>query len=801
MNKDNISINNKDNNNFKQIIKFTHLSKKIKKSKIYLKNNFSLNKNSKKIKTKNNPILLSNSLILNFSNSYKPTIYNQTLENNKIIQKIENFSLKNKSKNFIDYKNDLDSIMSNYIYKSSNENINNIENEFSKTKKKFYFNKKNEYSNILTRSKRINALLENRMFPSLNIEKSSNNINNLKSLNNQTINKTINNQTLSDNLFNNSKIKIYPENTNYKNPFESLGLVLRNKTIHDKILLTLNERSIKKFGLSINKFKNLNQIRQLNKYVKVTNLIPKIEHNIFNDQINKSKEENITNNEEIKSIKTNNNISNKTNNNIFEDISEIDNKVDYNKSRVISISPLYYQQGYVYLLSRFISNSILIPESREQFSFNIDLTTNQVYLFGGFSSNIKKNSFWKLDALTFIWTYIKPNEGKNPENRFGHSGVIYKNKLIIYGGKYINLPYFANLDIYNIETKIWTTPNLISLDNFKKRKNHIALMIGQQMFIQGGISEDGEFLNDCYLLNFNPLKWLYVEYTIFGYNKDSKIMDYSQLKKNEQKKYDLLLDKISLAYHSACLVVPLSIQNDQKFNIYKFPEQNGINKRTNNTRIREKGIYIFGGKSKYSEQNNNLRVIKIGKKPLEFITLKCEGKPPLPRYSTSINFFEDGNFIVIHGGKFDDSYNNESSLNDTFLLELYRLEWLRIDFGDENNNVYRRFNHCSIISGKNLIIFGGMNENNYIGTQLFVVNLDPDIASEKLKGKELFGLNFGIDNNVSIIKTGNNSPNNNKIKKLKFKNEKFNNIKTDFKKRKSKLILKEKVFSDDLSKY
>ena len=792
MNKENFSINNK-NNNFRQILKFTHLSKKSKKSKIYLKNNYSLNK-----KTKNNPILLSNSLILNFSNSYIPTIYNQTLENNKIIQNLEKFSLKNKSKNFLDYKNDLDSIMSNYIYKSSNENLHNIENEFTKTKRKFYFNKKNEYSNILTRSKRINALLENRIFPTLSLEKSSNNIKNLKSLNNQTINRTVNNQTLSDNLFNNSKIKVYPENTNYKNPFESLGLVLRNKTIHDKILLTLNERSLKKFGLSINKFKNINQIRKLNKYVKVTNLIPKIEHNIFNEYNNKSKEENTTNNEDIKSI--NNNIDNKTNNNIFEDISEIDNKLDYNKSRVISISPLYYQQGYVYLLSRFISNGILLPESREQFSFNIDLTTNQVYLFSGFSSNIKKNSFWKLDATTFNWSYIKPIEGKNPENRFGHSGVIYKNKLIIYGGKYINLPYFANLDIYNIETKIWTTPNLISLDGFKKRKNHIALTIGQQMFIQGGISEEGELLNDCYLLNFNPLKWLYVEYTIFGYNKDSKIMDYSQMKKNEQKKYDLLLDKISLAYHSACLVVPLSIQNDKKFNIYKFPEQNGINKRTNNTRIREKGIYIFGGKSKYSEQNNNLRVIKIGRKPLEFITLKCEGKPPLPRYSTSINYFEDGNFIVIHGGKFDDLYKNESSLNDTYLLELYRLEWLRIDFGEDNNNVFRRFNHCSIISGKNLIIFGGMNENNYIGTQLFVVNLDPDIASEKLnKGKEIIGLNFGIDNNnISIIKSINNSPNNNKTKKSSFR---FNKIKTDFKKKKNKLILKEKVFSDDLSKY
>jgi hypothetical protein len=327
-------------------------------------------------------------------------------------------------------------------------------------------------------------------------------------------------------------------------------------------------------------------------------------------------------------------------------------------------------------------------------------------------------------------------------------------------------------------------------------------MVGQQMFIHGGISEDGELLNDCYLLNFNPLKWLYVEYTIFGYNKDLKNFDFSSLKKNEQKKFDKLLDKISLAYHSSCLVVPLTIQNDIKFNIYKYPEQNGINKRTVNVKVKERGIYIFGGKSKYSEQNNNVRVIKIGKRPLEFITLKCEGKPPSPRYSTSINYFEEGNFIVIHGGKFDDLYKNESSLNDTYLLELYRLEWLRIDFGEENNNVFRRFNHCSIICGKNLIIFGGMNENNYIGSQLFVVNLDPDLASEKLKGKELSELNFGIDNNIfSLAKSINNSRTNSKIKKINFKDENNYKIKTDFKKRKNKIILKEKVLSDDLSKY
>ena len=39
------------------------------------------------------------------------------------------------------------------------------------------------------------------------------------------------------------------------------------------------------------------------------------------------------------------------------------------------------------------------------------------------------------------------------------------------------------------------------------RRNHIAELMGSQMIIHGGISDNNEILNDIFLLNFNPIKW------------------------------------------------------------------------------------------------------------------------------------------------------------------------------------------------------------------------------------------------------------------------------------------------------
>ena len=76
------------------------------------------------------------------------------------------------------------------------------------------------------------------------------------------------------------------------------------------------------------------------------------------------------------------------------------------------------------------------------------------------------------------------------------------------------------------------------------------------------------------------------------------------------------------------------------------------------------------------------------------------GAPPAPRYGHTMNFFEEGNYLIIHGGR-SDKMNDSIFYNDTYLLELSRLQWINVDlcFEDPKMQVYSRYGHAGIISG------------------------------------------------------------------------------------------------------
>lgn len=64
--------------------------------------------------------------------------------------------------------------------------------------------------------------------------------------------------------------------------------------------------------------------------------------------------------------------------------------------------------------------------------------------------------------------------------------------------------------------------------------------------MHGGLSEEYEYLNDSHLMNTNPIKWSPCSLNSPG---------------------------PTLAYHSACLVLPSDIANHPRVNIYKFGEE------------------------------------------------------------------------------------------------------------------------------------------------------------------------------------------------------------------------------------
>ena len=153
----------------------------------------------------------------------------------------------------------------------------------------------------------------------------------------------------------------------------------------------------------------------------------------------------------------------------------------------------------------------------------------------------------------------------------------------------------------------------------------------------------------------------------------------------------------------------------------------------------------------------------MGKKPLQWIKPETKGKPPAPRYFHTMNYFERGNYLIVHGGR-NDSVSDNSALNDTYLLNLENFEWIEVTLFSDNNDfkVANRCGHQSIIYIDKLIILGGMNNDNYIGSNLFIINLDfsHTIMAKKnlrldtleLKEKNVTEANLKIPNNKENLK-------------------------------------------------
>ena len=189
----------------------------------------SSNKNDKKkfrkiSKIKNREDLNPLQLTINNFNS----TYNSEFGANKFINTIENYAKHIPSKTFDEYNIEINNLMNNYIYSSPSindeKNITKFEDDMTKTKKKFY---KEEISNI---SKILNQ--SNRNF----------------------VNKS--------NILNSLDL-------NFKNPIDSLGLILRNKTIHDKLLMDNSDRSFQKFGQTMNKLNKIVDKKNLNQKIKI----------------------------------------------------------------------------------------------------------------------------------------------------------------------------------------------------------------------------------------------------------------------------------------------------------------------------------------------------------------------------------------------------------------------------------------------------------------------------------------------------------------------------------------------------
>lgn len=131
---------------------------------------------------------------------------------------------------------------------------------------------------------------------------------------------------------------------------------------------------------------------------------------------------------------------------------------------------------FLEMYGSYVYSYKLFPEGREQFSFSYDNTDAIVY--GGLISN-KSNKVWKFDPANLSWN-ILDFDTQSINVRSGHSGILYQKKLYLFGGKskLQNFYFIQDLEIFNLEDRTWTSPNVFTKSTLKLRRNHVGIVVG-----------------------------------------------------------------------------------------------------------------------------------------------------------------------------------------------------------------------------------------------------------------------------------------------------------------------------------
>jgi hypothetical protein len=159
----------------------------------------------------------------------------------------------------------------------------------------------------------------------------------------------------------------------------------------------------------------------------------------------------------------------------------------------------------------------ICPSPRSYHTANYDQENQRIYIYGGTDLNInnsKKEDFqslWEFSLEGQYWTkYDLKNCNKNGAPR-GHTSILHNNKLYIFGGILLFKKFQNSLYTIDLEKKE------IEIIEYNKDQNnvspkptafHSAVKIDEEKFIiHGGLNENYNAINDCYLFYFKDNKF------------------------------------------------------------------------------------------------------------------------------------------------------------------------------------------------------------------------------------------------------------------------------------------------------
>ncbi|KAJ6226143.1 kelch repeat domain [Anaeramoeba flamelloides] len=131
---------------------------------------------------------------------------------------------------------------------------------------------------------------------------------------------------------------------------------------------------------------------------------------------------------------------------------------------------------------------------------------NGIYVFGGRSeSNTLPNELWRFDLTTHKFKLIKTNS-KNLKGRYGHTSIVYEDKMYIFGG--IDKDFMkTGLLVFDFLKGEWITDPETAGTPISDRSFHSACLYKYFMVIYGGEDSETELSNEVRMLDLINMTW------------------------------------------------------------------------------------------------------------------------------------------------------------------------------------------------------------------------------------------------------------------------------------------------------
>ena len=365
-------------------------------------------------------------------------------------------------------------------------------------------------------------------------------------------------------------------------------------------------------------------------------------------------------------------------------------------------------------------------------------------------SQLKNNNSSSTDFPQF--SIILSNNRKtykgqeHPSKRWGHSVVLYKNSMIIFGGRH------SQRILSNIYSLDFTSLSWIKIEpsgnSPPARDSHSAIIYNDtDMIIFGGNGTLGK-LNDLWNFNFADKKWSKISgsgnkpsprdghLTSLIYNK--YMMIYAGLNNEDSVIHDIFLFDVENRIWYECDIEGAPIQNKDGQSCCKV----------GNT------MYLFGGQGpaddEYSndlfalnfEIPENLSDPKNTQKPKAIISsveINNKNLRPKVRASQTCVAYRDQYLIIIGGeGK------TQLPLNDIWIFDLKTKSYTEISLtGDEK--IDGRFCHSCLVYMDILALYGGMQNSEVTLDNLTVLSIESKLNQKTINNNSKNGKNKKVE--------------------------------------------------------